>query len=158
MARIDAGTEGTGGLGAAGFLGLAAPFLAAPFLAAPFLVVLFLVDLEFAMANLPEVWDGEDIGRATWGAATAMLGKVYLYDQNWAQAASMFKEVIDSGNYALTADIMDNFTDENEFNIESIFEVAYSAELNPGANGNIVDDSPTESGAEATAIATELGQ
>ncbi len=115
-------------------------------------------DLQFAIENLPELWTGDDIGRATWGAATTMLGKVHLYNQEWSAAADLFKEVIDSGNYSLTPDIMDNFTDENEFNSESIFEVAYSAELNPGANGNIVDDSPTESGAEATAIATELGQ
>ena len=115
-------------------------------------------DLEYAIASLPEQWTGEDVGRATWGAAMSMLGKVYLYDEDWTQAASKFKEVIDSGNYSLTADIMDNFTHENEHNSESIFEVAFSSELNPGAPGDAVDDTPTESGAEATSIAQALGQ
>lgn len=119
---------------------------------------IILPDLEFAKANLPEIWTGDDLGRATWGAATSMLGKVHLYDENWTEAANQFKEVIDAGIYSLTADIMDNFRHDTEFNSESIFEVAYSAELNPGANGDAVDNSPWETGAEASALARALGQ
>ncbi len=118
---------------------------------------LIIPDLEFARENLPQIWTGDNIGRVTWGAATAMLGKVYLYDENWAKAAELFKEVIDSDIYNLTPDIMDNFTHYNEFNSESIFEVAYNAELNPGASGDAVDDSPWESGAEASNMATAMG-
>ncbi len=119
---------------------------------------IILPDLEFAREHLPQVWDTNSTGRVTWGAATTMLGKVALFDEKWSEAATYFKEVIDSGIYGLTANVMDNYTHENEFNEESIFEVAYSAELNPGANGNAVDDNPFETGAEATTIATELGQ
>ncbi|SNR30959.1 Starch-binding associating with outer membrane [Lutibacter agarilyticus] len=116
-------------------------------------------DLEFAEANLPIKWSSDaDLGRITWGAAASMLGKVYLYDENWSEAASLFKEVIQKGGYSLTADIMDNFTHNNEFNSESIFEVAYSSELNPGAPGAAVDDNTNESGAEASALARGLGQ
>ncbi|WP_194765725.1 RagB/SusD family nutrient uptake outer membrane protein [Tamlana sp. I1] len=115
-------------------------------------------DLNFAKANLPESWPTGSSGRMTWGTATSLLGKVYLYDEKYIEAASFFKEVIDSGIYALTPDIMDNFTDVNEFNEESILEVAYNADANPGANGAIVDDNVNETGAEATAIATALGQ
>ncbi|MEL6191388.1 MAG: RagB/SusD family nutrient uptake outer membrane protein [Bacteroidota bacterium] len=115
-------------------------------------------DLEFARENLPMVWEGNDLGRITWGAATSLLGKVYLFNQSWPRAAELFKEVIDSDVYSLVPDIMDNFTHINEFNSESIFEVSYSEELNPGTNGSAVDDSPFESGAEATTIATALGQ
>ncbi|MEL6652452.1 MAG: RagB/SusD family nutrient uptake outer membrane protein [Bacteroidota bacterium] len=115
-------------------------------------------DLEYARANLPELWEGKNLGRATWGAATSLLGKVYLYQENWTQAASLFKEVIDSDIYRLMPDIMDNFSHENEFNAESIFEVAFSAELNPGAVGAAVDGNAFETGAEATTIARELGQ
>ncbi len=115
-------------------------------------------DLEFARTNLPEVWPTANLGRVTWGAATSLLGKVYLFGENWTQAAALFKEVIDSGIYSLTPNVLDNFTHENEFNTESIFEVAYNEELNPGANGDAVDDSPWESGAEASNMATEFGQ
>lgn len=116
-------------------------------------------DLEFAQANLPIKWSSDtDTGRITWGAATSMLGKVYLFDKNWPEAARLFKDVIDKGGYSLTADIMDNFTHTNEFNSESIFEVAYSSELNPGVPGAAVDDNPNESGAEASTLARGLGQ
>jgi len=115
-------------------------------------------DLEFAIANLPQQWQGDNIGRATWGAAISMLGKVHLYKKEWAAAADLFKQVIDSDVYQLTADIMDNFTHTNEYNSESIFEVSYSAEINPGANGDAVDDTPWESGAEASSMATAMGQ
>ncbi|MEL6592461.1 MAG: RagB/SusD family nutrient uptake outer membrane protein, partial [Bacteroidota bacterium] len=115
-------------------------------------------DLEYARANLPELWEDKNLGRATWGAASSLLGKVYLYQENWTQAASLFKEVIDSDIYRLMPDIMDNFSHENEFNAESIFEVAFSAELNPGAVGAAVDGNAFETGAEATTIARELGQ
>ncbi|MEM8894420.1 MAG: RagB/SusD family nutrient uptake outer membrane protein, partial [Bacteroidota bacterium] len=60
-------------------------------------------DLMFARENLPRSWDDQNLGRATWGAATAALGKVYLYEEDWTSAASYFKEIIDSGLYALVA-------------------------------------------------------
>lgn len=115
-------------------------------------------DLEFARANLPQSWPSSQLGRVTWGAATSMLGKVHLYGENWTEAAALFKEVIDSGVYALTADVMDNWRHDTEFNEESIFEVAFSEDLNPGTNGDAIDDTPFQSGAEATSMATELGQ
>jgi starch-binding outer membrane protein, SusD/RagB family len=115
-------------------------------------------DLEYAMANLPETWSGNDVGRATWGAATSLLGKVRLYKKEWPQAASLFKEVIDSQVYSLTNDISDNFWHENEFNSESIFEVNYSGDLAPGVPGAAVDDNSFESGAESSTMATAVGQ
>jgi hypothetical protein len=115
-------------------------------------------DLEFAMNNLPQTWNGNDVGRATWGAATSLLGKVHLYDQNWPQAASLFSQVIGSDVYALTRNIEDNFQHENEFNEESIFEVNYSSEIAPGVPGAVVDDNSFESGAEASTMATAVGQ
>ncbi|WP_299548306.1 RagB/SusD family nutrient uptake outer membrane protein [Seonamhaeicola sp.] len=115
-------------------------------------------DLEYAIANLPQTWDDNNAGRATWGAATTLLGKVYLYDNNWSMAADLFKNVIDSGIYALTRDITDNFWHENEFNEESIFEVNYSFDIAPGVPGAAVDDNSFESGAESSTMATAVGQ
>ncbi|MBU2912663.1 RagB/SusD family nutrient uptake outer membrane protein [Reichenbachiella agariperforans] len=116
-------------------------------------------DLEFAKANLEGIsWTGDDLGRVSWGAATSLLGKVYLYDESWSEAAVQFKEVIDSQIYSLTASYMDNFTHENEFNSESIFEVSYSDVLKPGVNGNTIDDTPSETGSEATALNISMAQ
>lgn len=120
---------------------------------------IILPDLEFAQANLPISWNSDsDTGRITWGATTSLLGKVHLFGENWSEAATQLKAVITKGGYNLTADIMDNFSHENEFNEESIFEVAYSADLNPGVPGAAVDDNTNESGAEASTLARALGQ
>lgn len=112
-------------------------------------------DLIYAKANLPQTWSGTNIGRVTWGSATSLLGKVYLYDKKWPEAASEFKEVIASNIYSLTPNSLDNFTDQKEFNSESILEVAYSSTANPGANGSNVDDTPFASGAEANDVAAQ---
>ena len=119
---------------------------------------IILPDLEFAQANLPQVWNGVDNGRVTWGAATTLLGKVYLYKKDWPTAATVFKSVIDSDVYALTRNIRDNFGHENEFNEESIFEVNYSFDLSPGTPGSAVDDTPFQTGAESSTMATAVGQ
>lgn len=114
-------------------------------------------DLEFAKQNLPATWTGDAVGRVTKGAATSMLGKVYLYDQKWADAAAQFKEVIDSNLYALTPDYKDNFQHFREFNEESIFEVNYSFDLAEGASGSRVDDVPGGTpGAESTNLGRTL--
>lgn len=116
-------------------------------------------DLQFAINNLPQEWtETDDTGRATWGAATTLLGKVHLYKQEWSEAAALFKQVIDSQVYSLTADITDNFWHENEFNSESIFEVSYSFDLSPGAPGAAVDDNQNETGAESSTLSSAVGQ
>lgn len=114
-------------------------------------------DLEFAYNNLPKVWEGKNtIGRYTWGAAAAMLGKTYLYEKDWSNAAKYFKEVIDSDIYRLVPNYMDNFTLEGEFNAESILEVAFSDNYKEGVNGSRVDDVLGTPGAEATTLASSF--
>ena len=115
-------------------------------------------DLEFAAANLPEKWVAKDLGRVTAGSANSLLGKVYLYKKDYAKAAPLFLKVINSGVYQLMPNILDNFTHQNEHNAESIFEVSYNADINPGANGGAVDDNAFRTGSEGTNIARELGQ
>jgi hypothetical protein len=120
---------------------------------------LIIADLEFAYQNLPKTYDDSaDLGRATWGAATAMLGKLHINEHNYEGAKSYFKEIIDSNLYALTANIGDNFDEANEMNSESIFEVAFSIDAKPGTSSGAADG-PT--GSEATnrsrALATPPG-
>lgn len=112
-----------------------------------------LPDLMAAKDHLPLEWTGEgNIGRVTWGAATSLLGKIALYRKDFTTAEKYLKEVIDSRVYSLTSDILDNHTDENEYNRESIFEVAYSDVLKPGAPGQTVDDNASETSGEASAL------
>lgn len=115
---------------------------------------LILTDLEYAEENLPERYsNSEDRGRATWGAAAAMLGKLYINEHNYEAAKSYFSEIIESKIYKLTANIGDNFDEEHEFNSESIFEVAFSIDAKPGTSGG-ASDGPT--GSEATQRARVL--
>lgn len=111
-------------------------------------------DLEFAYTNLPQQYENsQDLGRATWGAATAMLGKLHINAHNYNLAKMKFKEILDSNLYSLTANIGDNFDAEHEMNSESIFEVAFSTELSQGTSGSAADG---PLGSEATSRARTL--
>lgn len=81
-------------------------------------------DLLFAAANLPTVQS--DTGRVTKGAAQALLGKVYLYQDKFAEAAPVLEEVINAGTYELLTDYTTLFENDNENNAEAVFEVQYS--------------------------------
>ena len=115
---------------------------------------LILSDLEFAYNNLPEQYENnQDIGRATWGAAAAMLGKLFINEHNYTDAKDKFQEIINSNLYGLTANIGDNFDIEHEMNNESIFEIPFSTELKSGTS-NGASDGPL--GSEATSRARTL--
>jgi hypothetical protein len=53
-----------------------------------------LADLTAAIADLPVAHPPAHLGRATKGAATALRGKVYLYNQEWDKAITDFEEVV----------------------------------------------------------------
>ncbi|WP_346881727.1 RagB/SusD family nutrient uptake outer membrane protein [uncultured Algibacter sp.] len=84
-----------------------------------------IADLEMAENMLPESWTGEDLGRPTSGAATALKGKSYLYMKEWNKAHTTLDDLI--GKYSLLPAEMygDNFSTTNENNNESIFELQY---------------------------------
>src|SRR5213076_468326 len=82
-------------------------------------------DLTDARAALPQSYSGADVGRATWGAATALLGKTQMQQGKWSAAAATLHEVIASGLYDLMPNYADNFTDRFENNKESLFEVQF---------------------------------
>lgn len=82
-------------------------------------------DLIFASDNLPVSWEEAETGRATKGAAQALLGKIYLYQEKFSDAAGAFEQVI-AGPYTLTTDYNTIFEQEGENNMESIFEVQYT--------------------------------
>ena len=81
-------------------------------------------DLIFAADNLPYV-QGQQ-GRITKGAAEALLGKVYLFQDKFSEAATVLQSVINNGPYDLLADYSTMFENDNENNIESVFEVQYT--------------------------------
>jgi len=65
-------------------------------------------------------------GKATKGAAMALLGKVFLYQKKYSAAANVLDEVINSGTYSLIDDYADLFSVANENNSETVFDVEYT--------------------------------
>ncbi|HEY9260757.1 RagB/SusD family nutrient uptake outer membrane protein [Chitinophaga sp.] len=84
-------------------------------------------DLTEAAAALPVSYTGADAGRATQGAAKAMLGRVLLTQKKYAPAAQQLKAVIDGNQYALVPVYADFFKVSNKNNKEAIFDVQYKS-------------------------------
>ncbi len=85
-------------------------------------------DLQDAIAVLPNksAYATADRFRFSKGAAIALLGKSYLYQQKWAEAAAQFETVITSNQYSLEPSIGKAFSQAGEFGTESLFEVSYT--------------------------------
>jgi hypothetical protein len=82
-------------------------------------------DLEFAISSLPmkSEYAAEDLGRATQGAAQALMSKMYLQRENWSEALSYANDVIASGEYDLEPNYEEIWRESTENGIESIFEI-----------------------------------
>jgi hypothetical protein len=89
-------------------------------------------DLTDAVNTLPVSYDANNVGRATRGAAYALLGKAYMQEHKWQQAADAFNWFF-SGEGANVYDLMpnyrDNFVITSENNKESVFEFQHA--VNP---------------------------
>ena len=82
------------------------------------------LDLIYAAANLPYVQ--VEVGRVTKGAAQALLGKAYLYQDKFEEAAAVLDNLVANGPYDLVLDYNTIFEHAGENNIESVFEVQYT--------------------------------
>lgn len=82
-------------------------------------------DLLDAIEKLPakSQYAPADLGRATKGAAQALLAKVYLYEKKWQQSYDMAQNVINSGEYGLESDYAVLWRASSENGTESIFEI-----------------------------------
>ena len=74
------------------------------------------------------------MGRADYGAVRAYLAQVYLYQHKWAEAKAELEYIISYG-YQLLPDYNNLFDGSSDNNIESVFEVQYTA-LNDKNTGN----------------------
>lgn len=61
------------------------------------------------------------------GAVTAVEAKVALYQQDWATAASKAQQLVNSGEYALVANLRDAFTADGDPSSEDILRIAFTA-------------------------------
>jgi tetratricopeptide (TPR) repeat protein len=81
-------------------------------------------DLIYASENLSPT--ASQTGRVTKGAALALLGKAYLYQNKFPEAAAALEQVIASSKYSLVSDYASIFEMAGENGSESIFEVQYT--------------------------------
>ena len=98
---------------------------------------------------LKDKYSDDELGRATKGAAQAMLLKANLYRADYqrnagneteaqkyfAEAAKWGKEVIQSRQYSLWPNYFDNFRLANENGRESVFEIQYAEEATSDYGG-----------------------
>lgn len=86
-------------------------------------------DLTEAIAVLPlkNAYSVADKFRVAKGTAQALLGKAYLYQQKYTEAAAQFEAVITSGQYSLAPSVGAAFSQNYEFGVESVFEVSYTS-------------------------------
>jgi hypothetical protein len=114
-------------------------------------------DLQDAITKLQPSYTGADLGRATSGAAMALLAKAYLYQQKWDSARIYAEQIINSGRYSLMPIYRQNFDADHKNNQESIFEVqmlsgqvpqtgdALNQWFAPAADNGYFFDAPTQS-------------
>ena len=136
-----------------------------------------IANLTDAIAGLPASYSGNNIGRATKGAAQALLARVYMQKGDNASAKPLLKAIIDSHLYSLVANYNANFLEETEYNTESIFEVGFldsngafswgynngdglgaettvhNQEINPISWGNLIPSQKLLEEYESTAVA-----
>lgn len=111
-----------------------------------------LLPVSYANVNGP---DAGQKGRVTKGAAAGLLGKVYLYTKRYNEALTQLEKFVSPtgdlyGVYSLMPDYKANFNTTNENNVESLFEIQFSAE--GGTDGNWAGE-PNANWRQFTALA-----
>ncbi|MBN2486014.1 MAG: RagB/SusD family nutrient uptake outer membrane protein [Bacteroidales bacterium] len=95
-----------------------------------------------------------DRGRATSGAAIALLARTYLYSNDWANVAATCEKLINTGNYGqyeLFPSYEGLFLPENEYNNEVILDIQYVPVVRTW--GNFFDFGPLSAGCRLNAFA-----
>jgi len=85
-------------------------------------------DLKEAIPDLPKkstLVDAGEVGRATWGAAKALLTKAYIFQQKWPEADKEATDIINSGEYKLDPDYGHIFTLDADNGVESVWDIQY---------------------------------
>lgn len=97
----------------------------------PGVIVKFIEEeLKDVQTILPESYDERFKGRATRYAAIAILGKLYMFNHQLANAEKEFEKLI--GKFTLMDNFEDNFDGLHKNNSESIFEIQYSGDRSGG--------------------------
>ncbi len=91
-------------------------------------------DFQFAIDNLPAARGA--VGKPSRNVAKAYKGKVHLYQSEWAEASTLFSDVISSGEFSLLDEYVDNFSLAGDNSSESLFAIQFTADGGSSFNGN----------------------
>lgn len=80
-------------------------------------------DLTYAVEHLPETYEFQWLGRATKGAARALLARSSMYQGKWDVVKTQTDDIIASGLYSLYPNFYKLFRVAGENSSESIFEL-----------------------------------
>jgi hypothetical protein len=108
-------------------------------------------DFDFASKNL---LDTDQKGRPNKKTAFAYLGKALLYQKKYDEALAALNNVT---GHSLEPNFFDNFTEENEHGIESIFEIEFDSKLGGANRWDSSNGSGGEGLNEATLRSQEYG-
>lgn len=91
------------------------------------IIKLVISDLKFASAFLPtrQQWGTSQLGRITKGTAQGLLAKVYLYEQDYANAKLYADSVINGGEYSLFNSYRNLFSPDNLYSSENMMPGGY---------------------------------
>ncbi|NND05292.1 MAG: RagB/SusD family nutrient uptake outer membrane protein [Saprospiraceae bacterium] len=87
---------------------------------------LIIADFKEAESRLPQKYTGADLGRATTGAASAYLAKVYLTQKDYQSVLGQCARVMEMGVFRLLDDYADVFKVANNFNDEVVFATGFT--------------------------------
>lgn len=89
-------------------------------------------DISSSIADLPMTANGGEKGRITQGTARAILGKIYLYNKKYSDAATQFEMVngtpggTSQYGYKLVTNFSELWVVDNKFSTESVLEVMHT--------------------------------
>jgi hypothetical protein len=83
-------------------------------------------DLQEAEPVLDPFYEGDDLGRATSGAAASLLAKVYLFQEDFPNARDKALQVMNSGEYDLFEDYLSVTRNTDKNGIEHIFSIQFA--------------------------------
>jgi hypothetical protein len=93
-------------------------------------------DLNEAAGILPvnyrdnAIYDSNDVGRATKGAALTLLAKLYMRSHDWQQVVDLTQQVMNLNEYRLFPSYMGLFKESNKWCSENIFSSLSDANTN----------------------------
>ena len=112
--------------------------------------------LDEAAADLPTSYTGADLGRITKGAALALKTRVYLYNNQFAEAAATAQAIMDMKVYKLYPDYYAFFQKDGDYSTEDILSFGYTVSVRQNSLRDILGSQALMNGRNILGPTAEL--